>query len=129
MPDKKLTDSEIVKAVKAYEEKILANGIKSLEPFEMRDIIQKQQEEINRLQAENERLKADIGKEFTCFVGDPHKVEHCPYLEQLETAKAEAYKKFAEKLKCGVSITSGIITCENVDNLLKEMVGEVKEND
>ena len=45
------------------------------------------------------------------------------YKEKLKIAKNQAIKEFANRLKCGVSITSGIITCENVDDLVKKMVG------
>lgn len=45
--------------------------------------------DLKNAHAEIEKLKNEVGKEFTCFVGDPHKVEHCPYLEQLEIANAE----------------------------------------
>ena len=98
----------------------------------------KTSEEIHSLYAEKRTLEAMvedlhnlIGKEFTCFVGNPHKVEHCPYLEELETAKAEAIKEFAERLKekkfelndqnedifYAVDIT-------DIDTLAKEMVGD-----
>ena len=33
--------------------------------------------------------KSEVAKEFTCFVGDPHKVDHCPYLDEIEKAKTE----------------------------------------
>ena len=36
----------------------------------------------------------------------------------------EAIKEFAAKLKCGVSITSGVITCADIDDLLAKMAGE-----
>ena len=81
-------------------------------------------------QAEIERLKEEVAKEFTCFVGDPHKVEHCPYLEQLKTAKAEAYKECVEKVKANLSNIAKIDWQGNYyylvglaffDNLLKEM--------
>lgn len=85
---------------------------------------------INRKQAEIDRLEKEVGKEFICFVGDPHKVEHCPYLEQLETAKAEAIKEFAEKidkilcLQIGPSRRLFWKISGEIDNLVKEMVGE-----
>lgn len=41
--------------------------------------------------------KSEVAKEFTCFVGDPHKVDHCPYLDEIEKAKTElASEIFAE---------------------------------
>ena len=102
----------------------------------------------NSYKAENERLEKEVAKEFTCFVGDPHKVEHCPYLEELEKVraenerlketidsfieivklyseiKAEAYKEFAERLKEYGYGRYVSISYKNLDNLLKEMVGD-----
>ncbi len=54
MSDNKLTDDKIINAVKSYEEKLLSNGLKCLEPFEVREIVERQQEEIKRLQSEIE---------------------------------------------------------------------------
>lgn len=45
------------------------------------------------------------------------------YIDSIENIKSEAIKEFAAKLKCGVSITSGVITCADIDDLLAEMVG------
>ena len=39
-------------------------------------------------------------------------------------AKSEAVKEFAMKLKCGVPQETGVIRCSDIDNTLKEMVGE-----
>ena len=69
---------------------------------------------INRQQQEIERLKNDI----FCISNEKE-----AYANIVDTTAAEAIKEFARKLKCGVSITSGIITSEDVDNLVKEMVG------
>jgi FtsZ-binding cell division protein ZapB len=84
------------------------------------------------LQAENEKLKNSLAiseKETKRYV-QGYKMacsERNEFLGQLETAKAEAYKEFAERLKqvfckaeCDILIR-GI-----VDDLLKEMVGEDK---
>lgn len=79
---------------------------------------------INRYEAEIERLKGEVAKEFTCFVGNPHKVERCPYLEELPKVKAEATKEFAERLKAIVETnSSGYILVSELrfDNLVKEM--------
>lgn len=40
--------------------------------------------------------------------------------------RAEAYKEFARKLKCGVPQETGVIRCADIDNLLKKMVGDNK---
>ena len=81
---------------------------------------------IEQYKAENERLKEDIGKEFICFVGDPHKVEHCPYLEQVETARAEAYKEFAEAIfeLFPNDKPNTVISRVTVKHILKELVGD-----
>ena len=114
MPDK-LTDNEIVKAVKSYEEKILANGIKSLEPFEVREIVERQQEEINRLQGENEKKDKRL-KEV---------------LKGIENIKEQAYKEFPERLKAvfkGFDDKNEVILYSNlltaIDCLLIGMVGD-----
>lgn len=122
MPDKKLTDAEIVKAVKSYEEKILANGIKSLEPFEVREIVERQQEEINRLQAEIERLNKCRKEEVEKLMSATDKV--------ILEAKAEAYKEFAERLKEKYKRHFGkqwTAVYSPIDNTVKEKTGECKE--
>lgn len=53
MSNNKLTDDDILKAVKAYEEKLLSEGLKCLEPFEVREIVERLREENIRLQTEN----------------------------------------------------------------------------
>ena len=40
--------------------------------------------------------------------------------------KSEAIKEFASRLKCGVPQEYGVISCYDVDNLVKEMVGDKK---
>lgn len=81
---------------------------------------------INRQKAEIERLKEcpkciyeyDGNTTEYCIQGP------CSNFKTVGQVRTEAYKEFAIRLKCGVSITSGIITCDDIDNLLKEMVGE-----
>ncbi len=68
---------------------------------------------IHRHQAEIERLQQIIGAFPKVNMQD------CNFV------RAEAIKEFAARLKCGVSITSGIITCEDIDNLVKEMTEKV----
>ena len=93
----------------------------------MLDYINGQEAYINRLKAENERLRNDVlAKEY----------EYNDMLEQrnsveryLETAKAEAYKEFAERLKAKkfkvMDINEDefyVVEVETIDNLLKELV-------
>ena len=42
---------------------------------------------------------SEVAKEFTCFVGDPHKVEHCPYLEEVEKARREVAREIFEEIE------------------------------
>ena len=111
------------------------------------DLINRQKAEIERLQnalfkqedtmqmivkerdAEIESLKNDLAKEFTCFVGSPHKVESCPFFDELENERAEAVKEFAELLKEHIRDYHPyyyVIDEEVVDNLVEEMAGENK---
>ena len=83
---------------------------------------------INRLQAEIERLKECPkciyeydGKTTEYCVQGP-----CSNFKTVEQIKTEAIKEFAVRLKCGVPQETGVIRCSDVDNLLKEMVGEEK---
>ena len=43
--------------------------------------------------------KSEVAKEFTCFVGDPHKVDHCPYLDEIEKAKTEVAREIFEEVE------------------------------
>ena len=147
MENKKLTDNEIKKALKEILEIMLNMGDlqKSSTISNALDLINRLQAENERLEqnlkeahidirehiAENERLKGEVAKEFTCFVGDPHKVEHCPYLEELKTAKAEAYKEFAERLDNKAMFPQEInddyaVGLTIIKKTLKELVGKTK---
>ena len=92
-------------------------------------IVRKAEEEINRQQAEIERLKrisVSPSKDLMDFCG-----VLCDYAEELiDKAKAEAYKEFAEHLKERWSNnyydSPDVDFDEFVDNFLKEMVGEEK---
>lgn len=44
--------------------------------------------------------------------------------EKHSLIKTEAIKEFARRLKCGVPQEYGVIRCSDIDNLVKEMVGE-----
>lgn len=110
-------------------EEALKNAEKCLEAFEVRDIIRQQQETINCLQAEIERLQT--AKSFECNV--------TKFFDRYKThIKAEAVKEFAERLKEElegeyIKATNKLENAQNivvstnikiVDNLVKEMVGE-----
>lgn len=64
---------------------------------------------INRQKAEIERLQKLLDD----------KCDRC-----IARDKSEAIKEFASRLKYGVPQEYGVISCYDVDNLVKEMVGE-----
>ena len=168
MTDKKLTDNEIIEAVKMCSKTkcrdcILCNDpceidYGGIEPF-LVDLI-------NRLQAQNkdlaetvhnliiekdalfdkaEELKAEVERLqniLICFmdalgkvrkVDDIDEISLIPLMSELNKQyraelKAEAYKEFAERFKKKLSqkYTTSLwkVYCEEIDNLLKELVGE-----
>lgn len=83
---------------------------------------------INRQKAEIERLK-ECPK---CIYGyDGNTTEYCiqgpcSNFKTVGQVRAEAYKEFAIRLKCGVPQETGVIRCSDIDNLLKEMVGDTE---
>ena len=129
-----LTDNEIIKALRSWLEKIRKSRQEYLEKaneehypsmryeYLLSDTIH----EINRLQAENERLKAKVNHYNYCyenFVNTP-----------ISRIKAEAYKECIEKAKSEIDSQSHSRSLEAsgerfrihkiLDNLLKELVGE-----
>ena len=132
MPDKKLTDSEIVKALRswleeirksrqAYAENVGEEHYPSMRyEYLLSDIIHA----INRLQAENEKLNAELknlttviknltseNRNLTSYLVSANAENErlsqfggillhngSELFKELKTAKAEAYKEFAEKL-------------------------------
>lgn len=93
---------------------------------------------INRLQEENERLKNIL----ICFmdalgkvrkVDDIDEISLIPLMSELNKQyraelKAEAYKEFADELKCRTHEisynTMQVVNKDDINNLLKELVGE-----
>lgn len=163
-PDKNLTDSDIVKALKWCEQftdnLVWANvdtkkrtlGLQAMQTCKSAlDLI-------NRLQAENERLnfvrtrdaqryeeKISNQAHTNCVLIDLHSatIKEVKELEEkLKTAKAEAYKEFAERLneeaeKVEIDQEGDFVEADfkiydtvanwckaTSDNLLKELVGE-----
>ena len=126
MPNKKLTDSEIVKALRSWLEEIRKSRQAYLEKVNEEHYPSMRYEyllsdtihEINRLQAENERLKE---KDET-----RHKV-YMTKCEELEAAKAEAYKECIDMVKkkgVKVGVDEICIFTNTLDNILKKLVGE-----
>ena len=69
---------------------------------------------INRQQTEIEALKKVVLDDYAT--------------EYDNKIKSEAVKEFAVRLKCGVPQETGVIRCSDVDKLVKEMVGEEKND-
>ena len=117
MPDK-LTDKEIVKALECCGNQMYSCTDKKCKAKTLGDAL----DLINRLQAENVRLKAERDKEHDYS-------NH--YARMYVKAKAEAYKGCIGKLK-GIANAEQIVSIDGewaisqrmADNLLKEMVGE-----
>ena len=152
MLDNKLTDNEIIKALECCytTENPWENPCKNCplcDVEECNDVLMAEyvKDLINRLQAQNkdlaetvhnltiekdalfdkaEELKAEVVR-LNALVKTKNKL--IKGLDQsISYAYDRAIEEFATRLKCGVSITSGIITCDDIDNLVKEMVGEDK---
>ncbi len=138
MPDKKLTDSEIVKALKEVLELMLCDGF-AQQASTVRDAL----DLINRLQAENKRLKKEIenlestqeispeAKHFVDTKADKVISLLNEVIKSQEQIKAEAYKECIEKVKkdkeillFGDSGNHYRITDKQLDNLLKELGGD-----
>ena len=94
-------------------------------------IVRKAEEEITHQQAEIEQLKFEIAKLLP---------EGCPYATQVEVSnkleaqiKSEAVKEFAERLKeksfqsfGNYGLTKDVVEVCDIDNLVKEMVGNIE---
>lgn len=121
-----MTDNEIKKAledtlhrIKGAEQLIVPEqGVKNL-CYGLQNflyLINRKDEELKRLQAENERLKEEIKKEQLYNL---RMTAH--------SVKSEAYKEFAERLKKEsyerIDLTA-YVEVSDIDNLLKELVGE-----
>ena len=130
-----MTDKEIIKALECCVTKEDCDGC----PYdEINDCIKGHEEDILDLithqQAEIERLK-ECPK--CVYEYDSEIMEYCvqglcPNFKTVEQIKFEAYKEFAEKLKLFIipqkadGYTREIILKRDIDNLLKELVGEDK---
>lgn len=117
------------------------------------DLIKQQRENIERLQsmnrakldtihdlqADTNKLKEQLQAEIEQWKEEANKYQKlwCIAVDDIETAKSEAYKEFAEKLNeklCDCHIVSDGEYCgfdcsdvhECVDNLVKEVVGDIE---
>jgi FtsZ-binding cell division protein ZapB len=132
MPDKKLTDSEIIKVLECCSKPVGENCKEC--PLHLTDCLKVNIDElaldlINRLQLDNERLKNEVfAKEQECI---DMQEQRDSVESHLETAKAEAYKECIENAKeelyewVGADSSIPYSRIKKVlDNLLKEKVGE-----
>lgn len=123
MTDKKFTDEEIIKALECCISTTTEEACAGC-PFNKQKLCDKDQwaleryalDLINRQKAEIEMLKSDV----------PSGTIRIRYAK----AKAEAYKEFAARLKSYLLLNEkgsiSVISFENIDNLLKEMIDEEK---
>lgn len=111
MTDKKLPGEEIIKRL----ERCVKRGNRNYDTDIVLDLINRQKAEIEELKNYVNRCKS--GKEYwvKCLLEKPN----------------EAYKEFAEKLKeksfktiRNYGLTKDVVEVCDIDNLLKEMVGE-----
>lgn len=86
---------------------------------------------INRQEAEIERLKELVRgwKKEAYKLADEKDELYCNAVDRVKTAKTEAVKEFAERLKkTSYSVFLANLICvvnvENINNLVKEMVGD-----
>ena len=122
-----MTDDKIIKALECClcdNSECLQCQNKELCRIECDELATKTIDLITRQQAENETLKTLNGR--LVVLGDRFRSE-------LKTAKAEAYKEFAERLKNEINIRTTYSREQDknvmrmIDNLVKEMVGENNE--
>ena len=121
-----MTDNEIIKAFKDFlNEQIdgytdhVETGGERYEFIEKElELLKETDNLINRLQAENERLTAERDAMHQDVIAAEE------YAWQCKTAKAEAYKEFAERLKSRLITVTYINFDDIINNLLKEMERE-----
>lgn len=128
-----MTDNEIIKALECCKtwncEKCInrnraktATNCRNELVSEIFDLINRQKAEISKLQSDQyaiDKFARDLCKER--MLKGKAIADFKDLQDYIKKEKTEAIKKFANRLKCGVSITSGIITCEDINRLLKEM--------
>ena len=134
-----MTDNEIIKALKCLIPDDNDKG--TWLPFSDRDcvdceiiILKNALDLINRQQAEIEMLQLEVEAVNDLINPFPFKSN---FDKAIETAKSEAIKEFAERLKqtvCdGVRVYNGMCTdvgmLHNIDNLVKEMTDFEGESD
>lgn len=127
MTDKKLTDNEIIKALECCSKKICKQCPNFSEDIECSEkLINLTLDLITRQQAKIDEFMKETA--VTTLIDDA--VVYTPTLEDYnkfkQKFKSEAVKEFAERLK-ETKFKHGndhIIYADNIDTLLKEMVGD-----
>lgn len=135
MTDKKLTDEEIIKQL----ERCVKRANRNYNTDIVLDLINRQKAEITELESKIAFDEELLNKRVQDAVNSVDKANQ-RYIDRLEvmlkTAKPEAYKEFAERLKnemrldddCDYNCRECYYECKDyvipIDTLLKEMVGE-----
>lgn len=114
-----MTDNEIIKRL----ERCVKRGNRNNNTDIILGLINRQKAEIERLKNENEILSKNADNAFQEGLNEAQDL----YAEQVKAEiKSEAIKEFAKRLKCGVPQETGVIRCYNIDDLVKEMVGNAE---
>ena len=136
-----MTDNEIIKALECCTQQAGCSGCPLVNSIQMKyrggyacaeEMRKCALDLINRQKAEIERLEKKANTPFAKITFDRDELQEIvyEYVKNIEIdinlAKSEAIKEFAERLKCGVPQETGVIRCADVDNLVKEMT-EVSE--
>ena len=127
MTDKKLTDNEIIRALECCGRESCFSCPYRGKCHQGNPTITDALDLINRQKSEIERLESANDEKFRQWdmLAEKTKQHYADlYNEAKDILKSEAVKEFARRLKCGVPQETGVIRCSDIDNLLKEMVGE-----
>ena len=141
-----MTDNEIIKDLErislysGFSDNVINTLLDAL------DLIKQQRENIERLQsmnrakldtihdlqADTNKLKEQLQAEIEQWKEEANRYQKlwCTSVDDIETAKSEAYKEFAERLKDGAQMAdcfdsyNMVVGTHFIDNLLKEMIDE-----
>lgn len=116
-----MTDKEIIQALECCRDCCCKQCETEPDFQDALDLINRQQAEIERLKKKNKIV--DLNRRMALL-------EKQPLYDKIKTIKAEAIKEFAERLKQYLLLTKNgqmsVISFENIDYLVKEMVGDDK---
>ena len=141
-----MTDNEIIKDLErislysGFSDDVINTLLDAL------DLIKQQRENIERLQsmnrakldtihdlqADTNKLKEQLQAEIEQWKEEANRYQKlwCTSVDDIETAKSEAYKEFAERLKDGAQMAdcfdsyNMVVGTHFINNLLKEMIDE-----